>query len=85
MKLTEKQTFILAFVSTMVLKIFDSLFLPNTNFSLYNLVFNMIILVTLIKIIYLFISNLKVSTTKNNIGYIVLFVLCIIMLNVVNF
>lgn len=85
MKLTEKQTFILAFVSTMVLKIFDSLFLPNTNFSLYNLVFNMIILVMLIKIIYLFISNLKVSTTKNNIGYIVLFVLCIIMLNVVNF
>lgn len=85
MKLTGKQAFILAFVSTTVLKIFDSLFLPNTNFSLYNLAFNMIILVTLIKIIYLFISNLKVSTTKNNIGYIVLFVLCIIMLNVVNF
>lgn len=81
MKLTEKQIVILTLVLTFCLKIFDSLFLPNTNFSVYALVFNIFILVILIKILYEIISNWKVSTLKNNIGYILIIIFCIAMFN----
>lgn len=84
MKLTDKQQFIIFLVLAIGLSTFDSIFLPNTNFSSYNFLISIFVVAILIRVLHRFIKDFKSFTIRDILGYIIVFVLGLFLLFTVN-
>lgn len=84
MKLTDKQQFIIFLVLAIGLSTFDSIFLPNTNFSSYNFLISIFVVAILIRALYRFIKDFKSFTIRDILGYIIVFVLGLFLLFTIN-
>lgn len=84
MKLTDKHQFIIFLVLAIGLSTFDSIFLPNTNFSSYNFLISIFVVAILIRALYRFIKDFKSFTIRDILGYIIVFVLGLFLLFTIN-
>lgn len=84
MKLTDKQQFIIFLLLAIGLSTFDAIFLPNTNFSSYNFLISIFVVIILIRALYRFIKDFKSFTNRDILGYIIVFVLGLFLLFTVN-
>ncbi|MDB8804408.1 MULTISPECIES: hypothetical protein [Romboutsia] len=84
MKLTDKQQFIIFLLLAIGLSTFDAIFLPNTNFSSYNFLISVFVVIILIRVLYKFFKDFKSFTKIDILGYIVVFIIGLSLLFTVN-
>ncbi len=84
MKLTDKQQFIIFLLLAIGLSTFDAIFLPNTNFSSYNFLISVFVVIILIRVLYKFFKDFKSFTKIDILEYIVVFIIGLSLLFTVN-